>query len=52
MGGWGVHWSPWRGTRLTIRSGASLRLRLTNGRDVTISAVDPASAATVINRLT
>ena len=51
MGGWGVHWSPWRGTRLTIRSGPSLRLNLTNGRAVTISAVEPQAAATVLNEL-
>ncbi len=48
MGGWGVHWSPWRGTRLTIRSGPQLRLHLTDGRTVTISANDPAAAASVV----
>ena len=53
MGGWGIHWSPWRGTRLTIRSGPALRLRLANGkpngRHVTISAADPQAAAAAVN---
>ena len=52
MGGWGIHWSPWRGTRLTIRSGPSLRLHLLGGAEVTISADDPDSAVAVLNGLT
>ncbi len=52
MGGWGIHWSPWRGTRLTIRSGPSLRLHLVGGAEVTISADDPQSAVKVIDGLT
>ena len=46
----GHHWSPWRGTRLTIRSGPSLRLQLRTGKQVVISAEDPATAAAVVNR--
>ncbi len=49
MGGWGIHWSPWRGTRLTIRSGPTLQLHLVNGKRVAISADDPHSAASVVN---
>lgn len=49
MGGWGIHWSPWRGTRLTIRSGPTLRLRLTSGKQVAISAADPQAAAAAVN---
>lgn len=48
LGGYGVHWSPWRGTRLTVRSGPSLRLRLTSGRRVVISVADPAAAVDVL----
>jgi hypothetical protein len=49
MGGWGLHWSPWRGTRMTIRSGPTLQLHLVGGSRVAISADDPAAAAAVIN---
>ncbi len=49
MGGWGVHWSPWRGTRLTIRSGPALRLERRRGGPVTISAENPRVAASVVN---
>lgn len=49
MGGWGIHWSPWRGTRLTIRSGPSLRLHLHGGGEVTISAQDPAAAVAALD---
>jgi hypothetical protein len=49
MGGWGIHWSPWRGTRLTIRSGPTLQLRMATGKRVAISAADPQAAAAVVN---
>jgi hypothetical protein len=49
MGGWGLHWSPWRGTRMTIRSGPTLQLHLVSGREVAISAADPGAAAKVVN---
>lgn len=49
IGGLGVHWSPWRGTRLTIRTGPQLELHLRTGRTVTISVADPQAAAAVIN---
>lgn len=50
VGGWGIHWTPWRGTRLTIRSGPTLVLHLVHGGRVQISAVDAAAAADVVNR--
>ncbi|WP_375501372.1 hypothetical protein [uncultured Jatrophihabitans sp.] len=49
LGGLGIHWSPRRGTRLTIRTGPQLELRMRTGRTVIISADDPQSAADVIN---
>jgi hypothetical protein len=49
LGGLGIHWSPWRGTRLTVRTGPTLQLHLVSGKDVTISADDPAAAVAVIN---
>ena len=49
MGGFGVHWSPWRGMRLTIRSGPQLELHLRGRKPVTISAEDPQAAADVVN---
>jgi hypothetical protein len=52
MGGWGIHWSPWRGTRMTIRSGPTLQLHLVGGRQVAISAEDPSAAAAVVNTAT
>ena len=48
-GGWGIHWSPWRGTRLTLRSGPALRLRLMNGRSVTVSVNDPGAALAALH---
>ena len=50
LGGLGVHWSPWRGTRLTIRSGPVLILNRTNRRPITISCNDPEAAVGLINR--
>ncbi|WP_375485857.1 hypothetical protein [uncultured Jatrophihabitans sp.] len=52
LGGLGVHWSPWRGTRLTIRSGPQLQLRRRGAKPVTITAENPRAAADVINGLT
>jgi hypothetical protein len=49
MGGWGIHWSPWRGTRLTIRSGPSLRLHLRRGHTVTVSVEHPEAAVAVLD---
>jgi hypothetical protein len=49
MGGWGLHYSPWRGTRMTVRSGPTLQLELTSGARVAISANDPVAAAAVVN---
>ncbi len=48
-GGWGIHWSPWRGTRLTLRSGPALRLQLASGRKVTVSVKDPAAALAALH---
>lgn len=50
LGGLGVHWSPWRGTRLTIRSGPSLVLRRHDHQPVTISCEHPDEAAALIKR--
>jgi hypothetical protein len=44
---WGLWWTPWR-TTCTVRSGDSLRLRLRNGRIVTISVPQPADAVAAI----
>lgn len=46
---WGIYWSPRRGLMLTLRSGAALRLVLTNGRRVTISTSDAAAAVAAID---
>ncbi|NYI44693.1 hypothetical protein BJ993_001773 [Nocardioides aromaticivorans] len=43
----GFWWTPWR-TVCTVRSGPALRLRLRNGRRVTITVPDPAAAATAL----
>ncbi len=51
LGGLGVHWSPWRGTRLTIRTGPVLVLHRNTGLPITISCNDPQSAVAVINQL-
>lgn len=50
LGGLGMHWSPWRGTRLTVRPGPTLQLVLTSGGTVAISAADPKAAAAVLHR--
>lgn len=43
----GFWWTPWR-TVCTVRSGPALRLRLRNGRRVTITVPDPAAAAAAL----
>lgn len=43
----GFWWTPWR-TVCTVRSGPALRLRLRNGRRVTITVPDPAAAAAAV----
>ena len=47
---WGIYWSPRRGLMLTLRTGPALHLVLTNGRHVTISTPDPATAVLAIER--
>jgi hypothetical protein len=47
---WGVHWTPRRGTMLTLCGGPALRLTLVSGRTVTISTPDPAAAAAAVER--
>jgi hypothetical protein len=49
VGGWGLHYSPWRGGRLIVRSGPALRLQLAGGGTLTISAEDPAAAVRVLD---
>ena len=46
---WGMYWSPRRGLMLTLRTGPALRLRLTNGRKVTISTPQPQAAVLAID---
>jgi hypothetical protein len=46
---WGIYWAPRRGLMLTLRTGAALRLVLTNGRQVTISTPDPDAAVVAID---
>lgn len=43
----GFWWTPWR-TVCTVRSGPALRLRLRNGRRVTITVPDPHAAAAAV----
>lgn len=43
----GFWWTPWR-TVCTVRSGPTLRLRLHNGRTVTLTAPDPHAAAAAL----
>ncbi len=43
----GFWWTPWR-TVCTVRSGSALRLRLRNGRRVTITVPDPTAAAAAL----
>jgi hypothetical protein len=40
---YGFWWTPWR-TVCTVRTGPSLRLRLVNGRTVTVTVPDPHAA--------
>ena len=40
---YGLWWTPWR-TVCTVRSGHALRLRLRNGRTVTVTVPDPQAA--------
>lgn len=47
---WGVHWTPRRGTMLTLCGGHALRLTLRSGRTVTISTPDPAGAVAAVER--
>lgn len=49
-GGLGVHWSPWRGTRLVLRTGPALVLNRPAHTPVMISCDDPAVAARLINQ--
>jgi hypothetical protein len=44
----GMYWSPRRGLMLTLRTGPALRLVLTNGRRITVSAPDPEAAVGAI----
>lgn len=48
--GWGIYWSPRRGLMLTLRTGPALRLRLTNGRRITVSTPQPAAAVDAIDQ--
>jgi hypothetical protein len=48
---WGLYWSPRKGLMLTLRNGPALRLRLTNGRAVTISTPDPHAAVAALQEL-
>jgi hypothetical protein len=48
VGGLGLHWSPWRGTRLTVRTGPTLQLSMVNGCTVLISVADPDHAVRAI----
>lgn len=50
LAGWGIHWSPWRGTRLTIRSGPVLVLHRHGRRPVTISCNDAPTAVALIEQ--
>ncbi|MFD3508758.1 hypothetical protein [Nocardia sp. NPDC058666] len=45
---WGMFWLPTRGWLLTLRSGPALRLRLSDGRDVTVSVTDPQKAMSTL----
>jgi hypothetical protein len=45
----GIWWSRRDGLRITQRTGPSLRLRLTNGRRVTLTVNDPDVALAVLN---
>jgi len=45
---WGFWWTPWR-TSCTLRSGPTVRLSLTNGRIVTVTVPEPATAVAALH---
>lgn len=45
---YGLVWTPRGGWKFVLRSGAALRLRLTNGRVVTVGVNDPQAAMTAL----
>lgn len=47
---WGIWWSPRRGLLLTLGAGPAIRLELTNGRIVTVSAPDAPAAVDALER--
>jgi hypothetical protein len=49
LDGLGLRWSPWRGTRLTVRSGPVLVLHREARGAVTISCADPGPAEALID---
>lgn len=46
----GIWWSPRDGLRITQRTGPSVRLRLTDGRRVTLTVNEPQLAVAVLNQ--
>ena len=45
---WGLWWTPWR-TSCTLRTGPTVRLRLTSGRTVTVTVPEPDAAVAALH---
>lgn len=48
VGGWGLHWTPWRKTRLIVRSGPTLVVHRRDAPKLSISARDPRAAVAAL----
>ena len=48
VGGWGLHWTPWRKTRLVVRSGPTLVVHRRDASKLSISARDPQAAVAAL----